>query len=372
VSVDLLSFIEKPNLPHTVTSPRDDQWERQHVDAGQWPAACGYDPAIEPITLFAQLTGVEAVRTDEIGAALEAGLRTLAAHRSGREINASPTFIHPRYEWCTAALNGLCADGGGFLVETAFIDDGAFDAPPVIESWGEREHDVPVRALVRATGAMTVVRAWQMMHAAQSPLMTHIQIGALVGAQFRLYRVEWDEDLARRLFDRVARFWAGVKVGDPPPKRDTEAFYAYVERRYPSHEPKRWVEADDALMASIAGWSRIDADIQELKRQRHAAKNEICARIKDAEGVRGVDANGVPWRLPWRSVRGPRTLNKTLLDTTLRHLLGDDETNRIIEMCTKQGEGYRKLGPKWEPKAKTTQEAARTAALVDEVGGRDD
>ncbi len=139
----------------------------------------------------------------------------------------------------------------------------------------------------------------------------------------------------------------------PPPEHHTEAFYRYLEKRYPKHEQKKWVEADDAILANVKGWRAIDDQIDELKRQRHAAKNQICARIGDAEGVRGGTGDDA-WRLPWRGVKGPTTLDHRLLETTLRHLLGDAETDRIVKTCSKTGSGYRKLGPYWEPKKKTT------------------
>lgn len=367
VSADLLSHVERPDLPHVTRGEPTPEWRRQHLDAASWPAACGYDPALEPIQLFAQITGVDALtEADELGAVLEAGLRVLAARRLRREVVASPTFLHPRHEWCTAAPHGLCDDGSGLLVAAQFLDDSQFDAPMIVEDWGHREQDVPARILVRATGTMTVVRAWQMTHMPSTTPMSCIHVAALVGGEMRMFFVAWDEELARRLFDRVARFWAGAKVEQPPPPRDTEAFYAYLQKKYPQHEPTKWVDADETLTESVVGWSRIDEQIQRLKRDRHAAKNEICDRIRGAEGIRGVDENGTPWRLPWRSARGPRTLNKALLDTTLRHLLGDAETDRIIEMCTRQGEGYRKLGPKWQPKKKTTIEETRAAVLADD------
>lgn len=358
MSVDLSAYAARPSLPHTVT--KEIRYSRAfmstHLGASQWPAACGYDPHLEPIELFQRFTGLASWEVEEsdaiaLGEALEDGLRRLAAKRLGLNIVACPTYLHPRHEWSFATPDGFCEDASILEVKTTGI---AHDGEPGdLEEWGLDESDVPPRVLTQVMGQMTVMRAWLMTHAPNLPLTKEAHVAVLIGGRargFRLYRIDWDEDLARRLFDRVARFWAGVKTNTPPPERETEAFYKYLERRYPKHSAKKWIEADEALRAEIVGWSRMDAQMKDLKRKRQTARNNICMRIGDAEGIRGLDDDGVPFRLPWRFKRGREGITKDLLETTLRHVLGDGETERILEMCTKRGNGHRQLGPMWQPK----------------------
>lgn len=313
-----------------------------HLGASQWPAAVGCDPYQEPIELYEKYMGL--VPWDdgpndaaELGHALEDFVAKIAARRLEQTIGPCLTLRHSRYPWAVATPDRLVADGSSLQVKTT----GLLTRGSYLEEWGEEGTDeVPQRVLVQVTGEMMILRDFTRNNFPEAPLCTHTHVAAFVGQRgVLLYRVEWDEDLARMLFEEVSKFWGHVTSKKALPPDSSEAFGAYIGRRYPSHEKGQWLDADEALTANIMGLRRARKEIEKWEREERWARNRICDAIGSAEGIKG------PWgSIAWRGVKGREQLDTKGLLSDLRTKYGP-EIDELVRRNTRRGSGYRAFKP---------------------------
>lgn len=330
----------------TTTSPSDrfsPEYRRAHLGASQWPAACGLDPYREPIDLFAEITGLrewdsEPSEAIELGHALEDGVAKVAARKLGRTAFPSPTLEHPHHPWACATPDRVLDDGTLLQVKTTrLISDFTY-----VEEWGEPGSDeVPARVLAQVTGEMVIYRA------RVAPVEVCHVAALIAGRGVCLYEVPFDRDLAEMLWDRVVGFWGHVQRKEPPPPDDTESFTKFLAQRYPRAEDGKWVEADAAITDNALHLKKVRAQLDELEKEERTARNQICARIADAQGVRG------PWgKISWSAVKGREGLDTDTFLLALKQKFGADAIDTLVKQFTKRGNGYRAFRPSWAKEGK--------------------
>jgi predicted phage-related endonuclease len=321
-------------------------FQAEHLGASQWPAAVGADPYQEPIELFERYMGTlpwddgDLKDAAELGHVLEDFVAKVAARELGVETRPCATLQHPTMPWAIATPDRVLDDGSSLQVKTSgLLTRGAF-----IEEWGDPGTDeVPTRVLVQVMGEMKILRDWTAAYLPDLPRCTHTHVAAFVGQRgILLYRVEWDEELAQLLLDQVRAFWTGVITKKPPRDDASEAFTSYLGRRHPTHEKGKWLDANGAATRDALSLRRHLALVEKHDAKVTAAKNRLCARIGDAEGIKG------PWgSVAWRAVSGRTSLKIEPLLADLRGRFGAEPVNALIEQHTKQGSGHRAFRPTW-------------------------
>jgi predicted phage-related endonuclease len=331
------------------------EYRRTHLGASQWPSACGMDPYVEPIDLYARYVGLApwddpdmpraAIR---LGHALEAGVAEYAAEELGLQTSLCPTLEHPEHVWLCATPDRLLSDGTLLQIKTTrLVTQGSY-----VEEWGEPGSDeVPPRVLAQVMGEMYVARA--VARAQTQPLVmqsppTTARIAALIaGRGVCLYRVDWDEDLAQLLWERVSRFWTCVVEKKPPQCDDSEAVARYLAARYPEHRSGVWLDADEGTTRVALEFRLADEQARRYEALRDVAKTILMSRIGDAEGVRG------PWgKIAWRAVRGREALDMESFLAELRALYGTSEIDRLVKAHTARRAGHRRFVATWADKEK--------------------
>jgi putative phage-type endonuclease len=160
-----------------------------------------------PFDLWAIKTGrAPAPSTNDamrLGQVLEPTLLQLAGERMGvRVVRPSTTFVGHK-PFFRANIDGMIGEArrGSDIVEVKTTG--------VTEGWGKEGTDEVPNAVVCQV-------MYQM--ACSSSHLAHIAcLSGSFGLSFKLYRVEWQPDLAEYILDRVNAWWMKHIVGDEPP-----------------------------------------------------------------------------------------------------------------------------------------------------------
>jgi putative phage-type endonuclease len=161
-----------------------------------------------PFDLWAVKTGrAPAIETNDamrLGQVLEPTLLQLAGERLGlRVVRPSTTFVghKPIYRANIDGMVGEARRGSDIVeVKTTGVTDG----------WGkEGTNEVPASVMCQVTYQM----------ACSSSHLAHVAcLSGAFGLAFKLYRVEWDADLAEYILDNVNAWWERHIVKDEPPE----------------------------------------------------------------------------------------------------------------------------------------------------------
>jgi predicted phage-related endonuclease len=120
----------------------------------------------------------------------------------------------------------------------------------------------------------------------------YVDIAALMGTEFRTYRIHRNEALQTAMVARCEDFWFKyVVTGHEPPPDASEGCREVLKRLYP-HSQAEPVQADHAMeeLAERLRAARKAAD--EAARERTLYENQLRAILKDARG-----AHGKGWRI---------------------------------------------------------------------------
>lgn len=319
-----------------------------HLGASQTPAALGISPYERPIELWQKYKGILPwyVGNDatELGTALEDGIANVAAARIGYTPELCETLVHPRISWLCATpdrvLNDNTAEAPILQVKTSGLT--SYQSADARDRWGEDGSDeVPTHVVAQVQTEMLVARA----HGQYHPNVCHVA-ALLPPRGIVLFKVPYDENLARDIVRGVSKFWEHVQSGEPPPLDGSDAFSDHLKRRFPEHRPEKWVESslsDEAVLTYLAAKEALDAAEAKAK----AARQAVEMLIGDAEGCRGS------WgTLPWRAHAGAKRLDQERLRAGIIAKIGEAGANEIIETATVAGAGYRALGPMRPAKVK--------------------
>lgn len=189
---------------------------------------------------------------------------------------------HATYTWMGANLDAVVQDRPiGVDAKTAGIRQAS--------RWGEPgTDDIPDEALLQMQWYLAVTEQYERW-----------DVAVLLGQQYRIYRVLPNTDLQRTLVEICGEWWERYVLEKTPPPPDASlSARRMLERLYPMHiEELR--PADDLADTLARQYRQVDAQVNLLVRERDRLRNELCALIGDAAGLRGAD-----WRITWTAVRG--------------------------------------------------------------------
>lgn len=362
----------------------DPEYRRAHIGASEWPAICGLSPFRTPIDVWTSKVGGEegdvSSEAIDLGRDLESGILTNLVRRIGVSLvrDRQVTHEHPTQRHLCATPDGELVDGDLAEIKVS----GWFGRPASIMDWGEPGTDeVPEHVMAQVQAAMHVTRAARLASVSGLDGPARCHVGAFLPRRgVCIYTVAYDEDLARMLEERVDAFWRHVQTGEPPPPDASDGYLRHLAKRYPQPSKAKWIESD-ALTDALALDYRAAKDAAEAAdKALTLARNRMCERIGDAEGIVG------PWgRVRWGYVRGRAqlridrardlliasigeeraeqimrscmvtTLDKAQLETAIRGAVTKTKTeaSKLIEHASERGAGHRALKTEWNDNPKT-------------------
>lgn len=135
---------------------------------------------------------------------------------------------------------------------------------------GKSEHRIPVYYETQVQWYLGVTGA--------SICYVAVLIG---GSDFRIYRVERDDDVIQTLIERCREFWFEHVLKNVPPAPQTADDAAKL---FPK-DSGEMIEATNDMAAKIGDFINLDARIKALAAEKDALKDAICAFIGDKTGL---------------------------------------------------------------------------------------
>lgn len=344
LSIDAEGDVER------VTSARfSPSFRSKHIGASQWAAACGLDPYTAPIELFERFVGLvpweDPMRDEneaiELGHLLEDPVARRAAKILGVQVEEGRTLMHPDHNFLIATPDRFIRGARALMeVKTTGLTS---PSKAYVEDWGEEGTDeVPRRVAVQCTAQLFVARAAGID-------VEHVVVAALIPHRgVQTFVIDYDDDLARLLAQRVTTFWQHVQDREPPPA-DVGHLGEYLERRWPEHNKGQWLDATSNEV--IVGEARIlkeaRAQLEHWKKIEQGARNAICGFLRDHEGCTGPFG-----KIAWRGVRGREHLNIEGFLAAARAQFGTEAIDEIVKKNTARGQGHRRFEARWADEEK--------------------
>lgn len=248
---------------------------REGIGSSEIAAVVDMSPWLTRLDLFRLKTepGFEMPQNEllEIGHAMEPGLLSLYAARSGLRVMPGDTVRDHNNPLVIATPDAFVPGKEGRVVEIKW-------APWSDRSqWGEPGTDaVPYNYLLQTQ--------WEM--AATGYAVADLAV--LLGSEFRIYTIRRDADLIGMLVKAAEKFWREhVETKTPPPLTGDESTARYLATKYPTHSEEMRPATPEALalLEEIRAASAVtSAGSERLK----LAKNRLREMIGEAAGIEGV------------------------------------------------------------------------------------
>lgn len=261
-------------------APRE-QWlaaRRSGLGGSDALAVLGLSPYASRYTVWADKSGLLPEQDDsEVmrwGRLLEPVIAAEFEERTGIPTRACGLMRHAARDWQLASVDRLTEDGGVLEIKTT----SAYRA-------GDWDDD----QLADAAEA-------QLQHYLAVTGLEHGYAAALIGGQrLEIRHVTRDERLISLMVEAEAELWDMVQSGTAPALDGSEATARALAQLYP-HGTGREVELTAAevtrLRASL-GWAE---EAKVLQAERDAVKNEITARLRDADTATYQGQTVATWR----------------------------------------------------------------------------
>ena len=213
-----------------------------------------------------------------LGTMLEPAIFRIYSERYNKRLVRGEYTLGPE-PWMSCTPDALIVDEDG-LVEAKLVGLRS------IYQWGpgnvdEQESDaVPLHYLAQAL--------WQLIVTG----LSFVDVSALLGTEFRTYRIHRNEPLMQTMVDRGRHFWnTYVRTATPPPVDGSEGSRELLRLLYPRSgaEP---LPADPELEELAAKLAEARKALEAATEEKRLRENEIKARLKDARGAFGKD-----WRI---------------------------------------------------------------------------
>lgn len=308
------------------------EYASTHLGASQVAAAIGVSPYERPIELWETYVGLRArfdgSAASDLGHALEDGVARMAEKRLGLVAATSETLEHPRMSWLCATPDRLMPDGSLLEVKTAGL--ASYQNREVQDRWGEDGSDeVPMHYVAQCQTQMLVWRA----ALDASCNLTHLA-ALIAGRGVVMYRIAYDEGIAKSIVSRAAAFWACVQSNTPPPPDDSEAFAEFLKRRYPASTEKT-IEASGTLAEIARTYASANAKLSEAEKEKRAAANQLQTAMADAECLT-YDGG----KITWKSQQNNSALQPSFW-MELSQRIGSEELEKLKAEHTKREGSHR-------------------------------
>ena len=260
--------------------------ERQRYIGGSDVAAiAGLSPYRTALDVYAEKKGLAApFEGNEFtywGKELEDVVARRYARDTGRLIEPAGFLVHPKHSFVAGHLDRQnTADRLVIEVKTAGMRQA--------DRWGEEGTDeIPEEYLAQC--------AWYMLLTGYS----HADVPVLIGGNdFRVYRIERDQELEGFLLDAAVKFWTENILKDQPPEIDgSESAARLIAALHPNE--KRPLEEATDYDSDLVLKLQVSRDQLDIVEQEKAAiENALKSRIGDAAGLQGPN-----WRVTWKRTR---------------------------------------------------------------------
>lgn len=219
------------------------------------------------------------------GRRLEPVIRQAYADRTGHSVECSTEmFRHPVHQFMVANVDGLLDKDGVLEIKTA--RSGA--------DWGEEGTDeIPEYYLT------------QVMHYLVVTGRQYCDVAVLIGASdFRIYRVDYDPELAALIIEEEKKFWTLVESRTPPAPRSL----GEMKIAFPISE-KVAVEASSDISEALVRLRGIRASLEELK----GKESELTAQIQGFMGTADTLTVDGQIACTWKTGKGAARLDSASL-----------------------------------------------------------
>lgn len=233
-------------------------------------ALVGLDPWANASDVYLEKTDQVAPRADKdtgvkkIGNVFESAVIDLFAETRGVVVKRN---IFLNHEMFCSNLDGLI-EAEHEIVEAKTTGK--------VEEWGEQyTDDIPERNIVQVHEQMFVVSkaTGKECRVAWVPVL----LPGYQNLEFRIYRVERDDDLIENLISVGTAFWNKHVVARVPP----DPFQPSMELiKRVRREPNKVVDIPDSL---VLDWITADVESKKVGKLAEAAKSKLLAALGDAE-----------------------------------------------------------------------------------------
>lgn len=227
------------------------------------------------------------VETDKrtTGTLMENGIVALYCHRTGFSVRRSKTMKRKDAPWQAATPDRLVLRRPRGKVERGL--ETKLVGRWAVAGW-EGAEGVPEHVRVQAQWSMYVTDhdVWD--------------VAALLnGTEFKIVRVERDEELIEELLEHVIDFWEGhVLANRPPPAADGDDAYRYVSTIYPrATAPTKVASPTAEKLARDLVLAQHDKKEAEARVKRITAL--LCAMCGDAKSIKSDN-----WTFSWAEHNG--------------------------------------------------------------------
>lgn len=290
-------------------------------------AAIGLSPYKSPLELWLEKTGRKAPedlsRSEPVywGTALEPILAKVYAERTGNKVRrVNAVLQHPEHAFMLANLDRAVGGDGVLEIKTA----GHHSAP----FW---EEGIPE------------AYQCQVLHQLAVTGKTWADVAVLIGGQdFRIYRIEREDDKVEALIEREAAFWHQVESDTAPPTDGSESSAKALGWLYPrdSGTTVDFTESStlNTLFAELLSFKRQRTQLEFLEATH---RQTIQAAMGEASAA--LFAGG---RVTWKKTRDSITTDiKRLLldqpDLATRYAVTTSGTRRFLMQIDKQDNGHK-------------------------------
>jgi putative phage-type endonuclease len=284
------------------------------LGASEAAAVLGISPWVTPLQLWERKTGrapeQEETLAMRVGSLLEPVVLEQFTRATGLEIShQQERVIDPRLPWRWVTKDAQVSAKELVEAKTTSRADG----------WGEEYTDeIPDPYNAQAHHGMAVTGA------------SVVWIPVLIAArEFRVYKVERDEELIDMLTDAECEFWLHhVRADIPPDPQPAEA-----SRLWKKDNGKQIVATDEirAALLKMAGF-QIDLDWNE--EQAEKIKNQVKLYMRDAAEL--VDSSGKTL-CTWKTAKASNKTDWKALAESLK------PAPEVVKAFTKQTEGIRRF-----------------------------
>lgn len=263
------------------------------LGASDAAAAVGLSKWKTPFQLWQEKLGQAANEDEADGEALhlEMGkvLEPVAIARFERKAKLTVTdrqvqVVDPTWGVRWVTLDGRASDGG--IVEAKSV---GFADP---REWGDEFEDsaVPMQYLMQAQHALACTGA------------THAWVPVIVlNRQFRIYRVQRDDELIEMLTAKEREFWHHVVERTPPPPIDADDAY----RQWPQ-DSGTTIRVDADTLVAVDEYALAKAKIKGAEMDADLAKAKIATFMGANAILAGADGKPL---ITWKTAKGSRKVN---------------------------------------------------------------
>ena len=279
-------------LVSTKDMPRSEwlAWRQKGIGSSDAAVAIGISPYKSPLALWLEKTNrqePEDLSTKEAvfwGTTLEPILAEVYQERTGKKVRRVNQILqHPKEPYMLANLDRAIEGGGILEIKTAGL-----------RSERQWEEGVPFAYQIQVLHQLAVTgKAWA-------------DVAVLIGGQeFRIYRVERDEDRIATLIDLESRFWRYVTEDQQPPVDGSESSNKALAKLYPTDfAPLVDVSEQSESNALFAHLVATRKERQACEQREALLEQQVKEMIAEAHGA--VFASGQAF---WKQTKASHRLD---------------------------------------------------------------